>query len=58
MVGHDGESVEEELALLAVAEESFYKEFCVLGSLKVSVAVQSQNSDCISAELLSGRGHA
>jgi hypothetical protein len=24
----------------------------------VSVAVQSQNSDCISAELLSGRGHA
>jgi hypothetical protein len=26
--------------------------------LEVSVAVQGQNSDCIGAELLAGRGHA
>jgi hypothetical protein len=57
VVGHDGESVEEEFPSVAIAEERGDEELCVFGSLEMSVAVQGQNSDCIGAELLAGRGH-
>jgi hypothetical protein len=58
MVRHDSEAVKEEFPRLAVAEECGNEEFGVFGSLEVSVAIEGQNSDCIGAELLSGRGHA
>jgi len=58
MVGHDGEAVKTELALIAIAEKRGDEEFSVLSSLEVPVAAEGQDGDGIGAEFLSGRGHS
>jgi hypothetical protein len=58
MVRQDGEAMKGKLSSVAIAEERGDEELCVFGSLEVSVAVQGQNSDCIGAERLAGRGHS
>ena len=58
MVGHDGESVEEKLALVAVAEQRRDEEFSVFGSLEVPVSFEGEDGDRVRALLVTDCGHA
>jgi hypothetical protein len=57
VVGHDGEGVEGEAALVAVAEEGRHHELCVCSALEEAVALVSENRNGIGALRLTDGGH-
>ena len=44
--------------MIAITEQDGNEELGVFGALKMSVAVEGEDGDCIRALLLTGRGHA
>jgi hypothetical protein len=57
VIGHDYESMELEVAFVAVLEESFDEKFGVGCALEVAVSLEGQDRDGVGALLLADCGH-